>query len=117
MGAFESEHVADAARGSLHRGGRAEAAGSGRHPTRSPGEVAAGRERILFWGSQPGHRGQQYFILDPAGGAPRPVSEEGAFGASAPISPDGRTLAAVVDRRGKLYPVDGGAARPISGFV
>ena len=74
--------------------------------------------RILFWGNQPGHRGQQFFVLDPAGGPPRPVSQESVFGGTAPISPDGRVVASVgPDGRGKLYPVDGGTARGISGFV
>jgi eukaryotic-like serine/threonine-protein kinase len=73
--------------------------------------------RILFAGSEPGHRVRLY-VLGIEGGAPRPITPEGIVSAlpGFAISPDGKLVAAVdADHRAMLYPVDGGEARAIPG--
>ncbi len=73
--------------------------------------------RLLMAANEPGH-GSRLFVLDAAGGAPRPFTEEGvvlAIAADA-VSPDGRVVAAQgPDRSTRLYPVDGGESRQVPG--
>jgi hypothetical protein len=75
-------------------------------------------KRIVFAGSESGHR-QRYYVQDSSGGAPRPISGENlAFdrGDDIVISPDGVSVAAAISEQGiQLIPVDGGAARPVPG--
>ena len=71
----------------------------------------------VFFNANVRSRVTRCFVLDLAGGAPRPVGPEGGFcGAS---SPDGRWLAvAGPDRDLSLLPVDGSApARPVAGWT
>ncbi|MGH9704051.1 MAG: protein kinase domain-containing protein [Candidatus Acidiferrales bacterium] len=75
-------------------------------------------KRIVFLGSEPGHA-QRYFVQDIDGGQPKPISPEGiGSGRAVNISPDGKWVAGVgPDGKGYLYPVEGGEARAIPGFV
>ena len=77
-------------------------------------------KRVLVTGFEEGH-GKRLYVVDLAGGKPRPIGPEGAFftdGAHG-VSPDGRYVAAFgPDEIAHLFPVDGGAdaaARPIPG--
>ncbi|HKF45268.1 MAG TPA: protein kinase [Thermoanaerobaculia bacterium] len=85
--------------------------------------------RVLLAGAEPGHSSRLY-ILDVAGGLPRPITPEGvshvppgegsgvAFGWN-PISPDGALIASRdADGRWFLYPADGSGVspRPVSGI-
>jgi Tol biopolymer transport system component/predicted Ser/Thr protein kinase len=75
--------------------------------------------RILFAGSEPGHRLRLY-VLGIDGGAPHPLGPEG-ISAALPgfaVSPDGKLVAAVgPDQKGLLVPVDGGGTRVIEGVA
>jgi hypothetical protein len=72
-------------------------------------------KRFLLVGFQPG-RPYRAFVLDIAGGPPRPILPEGVF--DQVISPDGRLLAGQnPDGRIVLYPVDGGTPRAAPGPV
>jgi eukaryotic-like serine/threonine-protein kinase len=77
-------------------------------------------EHVILLGSEAGH-GSRYYIQDVNGGEPSPITPEGAagfgFGAHV-VSPDG-TLLAAKGPNGKisLYPVSGGAPRPIPGLL
>ena len=60
--------------------------------------------------------------MDIAGGAPRPISQEGVElllnNSTRRVSPDGGWVAAAgPDRQERLYPVAGGAPRPIPGLA
>ena len=87
----------------------------------SPGQSAAWLPdgRILFAGNEV-NRGVRLFIQSVDGGKPRAISQEG-IGTAFPgfaISPDGKLVAAIgADRKGVLFPIGGGASRPISGIV
>ena len=75
--------------------------------------------RIIIAASEPGH-GPRIYAMDVGGGAPRAFTEEGITFVeqflTPAISPDGRSVALCgPDRVAKIYPVDGSAARPISG--
>ncbi|HTO89425.1 MAG TPA: protein kinase [Thermoanaerobaculia bacterium] len=75
-------------------------------------------QRILFAGAESGHRDRLY-VQSIEGGAPRPITPEGITAAlpGFAITPDGKFVAAIgADHKGMLYPVDGGAARPIPGL-
>jgi len=79
-----------------------------------------GGKRILLMGNEAG-RGRRVYVQDLEGGAPRPVTPEGASIARTPaISPDGKLIAAVgPDRKVWLYPVEEGAdsqPRPAAGL-
>jgi eukaryotic-like serine/threonine-protein kinase len=70
--------------------------------------------RILVAANEPGH-GPRGYVMDVDGGAPRAFTEEGITD-GAGISPDGKSVALCgPDRVAKIYPVDGGPARPVSG--
>lgn len=74
-------------------------------------------KRILFSGNEP-DRGVRLYVLDAASGKSRPITSEGAFGTAYAISPDSQSVAAIgPDQMGYLYPVNGGDARPIAGFI
>jgi dipeptidyl aminopeptidase/acylaminoacyl peptidase/predicted Ser/Thr protein kinase len=72
--------------------------------------------RIVIAGSKPG-KPERLYVQDVAEGEPRPISDESVNASTtdgiAP-APDGKTVAAVgPDHRIRLYPVDGGAPRPM----
>ncbi|HEY3171208.1 MAG TPA: protein kinase [Thermoanaerobaculia bacterium] len=70
--------------------------------------------RILFAANEPGH-GPRVYVMDVDGGHPRAFTE-GGITEGAAISPDGKSVALCgPDRIAKIYPVDGSAARRISG--
>jgi DNA-binding beta-propeller fold protein YncE len=74
-------------------------------------------KRVYVAAAERGRRTRLYVQEFPAG-QPRAISEEGVsanFGGLA-VSPDGAWVAAVgPDQRVMLYPVDGGAPRPLAG--
>jgi hypothetical protein len=74
-------------------------------------------QRLLVVGREEGH-GARCFLQELAGGKPRPVTPEGARSESwSPVSPDGRWIITTgPDGRSALYPVAGGAPRPIPGL-
>jgi len=65
-------------------------------------------KHVIFSGFAPGHPPRMY-LQAVSGGDPKPITPEGVTGLP---SPDGTLVA--FDR--KLYPVDGGAPRPIPGI-
>jgi len=75
--------------------------------------------RLLIAANEP-NRGVRLFVQAVDGGRPRPITPEG-IGTAFPgfaVSPDGKFVAAIgSDRRGMLFPVDGGATRAISGIA
>jgi dipeptidyl aminopeptidase/acylaminoacyl peptidase len=74
-------------------------------------------KRILFAGSETGHRLRLY-VEDLDGGGPRAIAPEGTFIAtgSQSISPDGTQVAALQNGALALLPVAGGPARPVPGL-
>jgi eukaryotic-like serine/threonine-protein kinase len=71
--------------------------------------------RIVFRAREPGH-GVRYYVQDLEGGRPRPFSPEGVTPPMV-VTPDGRFVTgAGADGRFVLYPLDGGAPRPIDGL-
>ncbi len=73
--------------------------------------------RILLAAYEPGH-GSRLFVVDVAGGTPRPFTPEGVGfpNGSSPVSPDGRLAVRLdADRRLQLYPVEGGEPHPVPG--
>ena len=76
-------------------------------------------KRILFAGSEKSRRARLY-VQDLAGGAPRPVTAEGAGGGfhGLVVSPDGRFATGAAPGSGfARYPVDGGSPLPIEGLA
>jgi serine/threonine protein kinase/Tol biopolymer transport system component len=75
--------------------------------------------RLLIAANEP-NRGVRLFVQAVEGGRPRPITPEG-IGTAFPgfaVSPDGKFVAAIgSDRRGMLFPVDGGATRAIAGIA
>ncbi len=72
--------------------------------------------RILFLGAEPGHQ-SRLWILELAGGAPRPLPEgAGDVGA---ISPDGKRMALRFEKEDKIFllPLDGGERIPVPGTL
>jgi Tol biopolymer transport system component len=69
-------------------------------------------EHLLVEGFAPGRKFRDY-IVDLAGGEPRPATPEGV--GESVISPDGKSLIATDDENGGLwiYPVEGGVARKV----
>jgi eukaryotic-like serine/threonine-protein kinase len=99
--------------------------GTGEHPELalsgiSPEQAAAwfpDSRRILFAGSEPGH-GLRLYVQSIDGGKPRAITPEGITAAlpGFAVSPDGRLVAAIgPDHKAALFPVEGGAPRPIPG--
>ena len=73
--------------------------------------------RVLFSGNEPG-RGTRFYVLDVAGGTPKPVSLEGVNATAFALSPDGQSVAGIgPDQKGYLFPVSGGEPRPIPGLA
>jgi eukaryotic-like serine/threonine-protein kinase len=71
-------------------------------------------KRIVFIGSEAAH-GRRAWVQDLDGGKARAVTPEGVVGTV--LAPDGRWLVARgADQKVALYPIDGGAARPVEGF-
>ena len=72
--------------------------------------------RILTLGDE-ASRGAHLYAIDMADGHPRPISSEGVSGMNArAVSPDGRlAVARAADGILKLFPIDGGASRPVPG--
>ena len=67
--------------------------------------------------SEPGHA-RRLYKLDLASGKREPFSEEGITYYDSLVSPDGRfAVAHGPDRRLTIYPVEGGASRPLGGAV
>jgi WD40 repeat protein len=88
----------------------------------SPEQAAAwfpDSREILFAGSEAGH-GLRLYRLGIDGGSPRPVTPEGIT-VGLPgfaVSPDGKFVAAIgANHKAMLFPVDGGAPRPIPGVA
>ncbi len=76
-------------------------------------------KRILFAGSERGRRARLY-VQDLAGGAPRPVSAEGAGAGfhGVVVSPDGRFATGPAPGSGfARYPLEGGSPLPIEGLA
>ena len=76
-------------------------------------------KRILFAGSEKGRRARLY-VQDLAGGAPRPVTAEGAGGGfhGLVVSPDGRFATGPAPGSGfARYPLEGGSPLPIEGLA
>lgn len=73
-------------------------------------------KQIVFSGNQVGHE-SRCFLQAIDGGKPRPVTPEGI--SFCQVSPDGRLIAGSnsEDHEAQLYPVDGGAPRPIPGLL
>jgi Tol biopolymer transport system component len=73
-------------------------------------------KRLLAVGQEPGH-GVRLYVLDIAGGRPRPISPEGIrIRGSKPVSPDGeRVFANGPDGKLYLYRVENGAAELVPG--
>jgi len=76
-------------------------------------------KRILVAGNQPGHSTRLY-VRDLEGGKLQPVTPEKVEVSVAQdiLSPDGKWIAvSEVGQNARLYPVDGGESRPISGIA
>jgi Tol biopolymer transport system component len=76
-------------------------------------------KRILFAASEPGH-GLRLYVQEIEGGKPRPVTPEGISTAlpGFAVSSDGKSIAAIgPEQKGAIFPVDGGATRPIPGLL
>ena len=73
-------------------------------------------KQIIFSGNEPGHLARCY-IQNVDGGKPRPITPEGVNGCH--VSPDGQLVTGLnpLDMSVKLYPLDGGAPRPIPGLL
>jgi len=78
-------------------------------------------KRIVFVGSEPGHR-LRYYVQEGPESAPRAISAENIvfdrFADQIVTSPDGKSVAAVIVDTGiQLLPIDGGAPRSIPGTI
>jgi len=73
-------------------------------------------KRILFSGDEAGH-GTRLYVMDVESGTSKPITPEGVDANSFVISPDSTMVATTdAERNGQLYPVSGGAPKPINGF-
>jgi len=73
-------------------------------------------KRVLYSGNEPG-QGVKLYILDVASGKGQAVTPEGVDGNAFFVSPDSQWIAGIgPDRKGYLYPVNGGEARIIAGL-
>ena len=74
-------------------------------------------ERFVYSGNEPGH-GARLYLHTPSATKLTPISPEGANALAYTISPDDKNVAAVgPDQKGYLFPLNGGEARPIPGFL
>jgi eukaryotic-like serine/threonine-protein kinase len=75
--------------------------------------------RVVFVGDEP-DKGPRLYVQDIEGGGPRAISAEATKGTLwmtwRPVSPDGKQVV-FFDGQYFLYPVDGGAPRPIPGIT
>ena len=73
-----------------------------------------GDDRLLLAANEAG-RLVRFYVVAASGGTPKPITPEGTDYVAA-LSPDGRLLAAsVAGAPAQLFPVDGGAPRPVRG--
>jgi hypothetical protein len=73
-----------------------------------------GDKRLLLAANEEGHR-VRFYVVDASGGAPAPITPEGAGFLSA-LSPDGTRLAVTgLDHGVTIVPIDGGASRAVPG--
>jgi hypothetical protein len=72
-------------------------------------------KRLVFSGYEKG-RGARLFLQDVEGSAATPITPEGT-GWLMPPSPDGRLVPALGPGGVKLFPIEGGQARPLPGVV
>jgi eukaryotic-like serine/threonine-protein kinase len=73
-------------------------------------------KRIVFSGNEP-DKGIRLYVMDIASKKSTPITPEGVHATAYSISLDGGTVAGIgPDRKGYLYPVNGGSVRPIPGF-
>jgi serine/threonine protein kinase/Tol biopolymer transport system component len=73
-------------------------------------------KRFVSSGDEKGHNDRLY-VEDLAGSKPRAITPEGVAPFEFAISPDGKFVAAIgPDRKGFLYPVEGGEPQPIQGW-
>src|SRR5580658_3249756 len=70
-------------------------------------------KQVLFAGNEAG-RAVRCYVQNIDGGKPRPVTPEGV--SMCQVSPDGKLIAGVDATGMKLYPLDGGAPRSITGL-
>jgi len=72
--------------------------------------------RILVSGNEPGH-GSRLYVQDLPDGKPRAITPEGVNFIFHPISPDGKSIAAIgTDRRIAIYPAEPGEPRAVPGL-
>jgi len=73
-------------------------------------------KRIVFSGNEP-DKGIRLYVMDVTTKKNLPITPEGVHATAYSISPDSTLVAGIgPDRKGYLYPIDGGEARPIPGF-
>jgi Tol biopolymer transport system component len=88
----------------------------------SPEQAAAwlpDSKQILFAASEQGH-GMKLYVQSIEGGKPKAITPEGMTTAlpGFTVTPDGKFVAAIgPDRKGALFPVDGGQPRAIAGLL
>jgi serine/threonine protein kinase len=70
--------------------------------------------RILFTGNEP-NRPIRTFVQDAEGGQPTPITPEGTPGTR--VSPDGKSVTAVVGGKLALLPISGGEPKPVAASV
>jgi serine/threonine protein kinase/Tol biopolymer transport system component len=76
-------------------------------------------KHILFAGSEKG-KGMRLYLQDIESGKPKAITPEGITSAlpGFAVTPDGKAVAAIgPDRKGVLFPIDGGQPRPIAGIL
>ncbi len=76
-------------------------------------------KQILFAGSEKG-KGMRLYAQSVENGKPRAITPEGITSAlpGFAVTPDGKFVAAIgPDRKGVLFPIDGGQPRPIAGIL
>jgi eukaryotic-like serine/threonine-protein kinase len=73
-------------------------------------------KRIVFSGNESEH-GVRLYVQPFSGGKPQAITPEGVDGTAFAIARDGQYVAGVgADGKGYLYPLTGGAPKPIAGF-
>ena len=72
--------------------------------------------RFIFSGNAP-NEGVRLFVQGIDGAEARSFTPQGVNGSLFAIAPDGKSVAGIgPDQKGYIYPIEGGNARPISGF-